>query len=75
MLKVAGVERQRGHVVLRFMAGDRVLAALGRALVREAAFNKVDLHNLCFAASLHQCPALTTQLHDSSYLSELTNEW
>ena len=48
MLKLAGVERQRGHVVLRFLAGDRASAALGRALVRETVLTKVKPYTLCF---------------------------
>ena len=41
VLKLVGVERSRGHAVLRFMAGGRALRALGRALAREQGMTKV----------------------------------
>ena len=41
MLKLTGMERSRGHAVLRFMAGGRALRALGRSVLREQSITKV----------------------------------
>ena len=41
VLKIVGLEKSRGLARLRFMVGGRVIAALGSALKREAALNKV----------------------------------
>ena len=42
LLRVVGAERARGRVRLRVLLGGRALAALGRALPREAALSKVQ---------------------------------
>ena len=42
VLKLVGLEKSRGQARLRFMVGGRVIAALGSALTREAALNKVS---------------------------------
>ena len=42
VLKLVGLEKSRGQGRLRFMVGGRVIAALGSALTREAALNKVS---------------------------------
>ena len=41
VLKLVGLEKSRGQARLRFMAGGRVISALGSALMREAVLNKV----------------------------------
>ena len=56
MLKIVGLEKSRGQARLRFMVGGRVLAALGSALKREVALNKVDLlHLMRVLAGLLSC--------------------
>ena len=56
VLKIVGLEKSRGQARLRFMVGGRVLAALGSALTREVALNKVDLLHFeggaCWVAQL-----------------------
>ena len=42
VLKLVGMERSRGHAVLRFMAGGRALRALGRSVLREQSMTKVQ---------------------------------
>ena len=42
VLKIVGLEKSRGLARLRFMAGGRVINALGTSLKREAALNKVS---------------------------------
>lgn len=42
LLRVVGAERARGRVRLHVLLGGRALAALGRALPREAALSKVQ---------------------------------
>lgn len=41
-LKLVGVEKTKGMVRLRFLAGDRVIAALGHSLLQESMLNKVQ---------------------------------
>ncbi len=56
VLKIVGLEKSRGQARLRFMVGGRVLAALGSALKREVALNKVDLlHSMKVLAGLLSC--------------------
>lgn len=42
VLKLVGLEKSRNQARLRFMVGGRVIAALGSALTRETALNKVS---------------------------------
>ena len=56
VLKIVGLEKSRGQARLHFMVGGRVLAALGSALKREVALNKVDvLHLMAGLPGLISC--------------------
>ena len=39
-IKIVGTEKKAGGVRLRFLAGDRLLRALGRMVAHESALNK-----------------------------------
>ena len=45
-IKIKSIERTKGMLRLRFVAGGRVFAAMGRYLAGEAALNKVCRHTL-----------------------------
>lgn len=63
VLKIVGLEKSRGQARLRFMVGGRVLAALGSALKREVALNKVDLlHMMAMLAGFFSCLPLDLAL-------------
>lgn len=51
VLKLVGLEKSRGQARLRFMVGGRVIAALGSALTREAALNKVGCFTIWYTSS------------------------
>lgn len=54
VLKLVGLEKSRGQARLRFMVGGRVIAALGSALTREAALNKVSCCTIWCTSSAWQ---------------------
>ena len=72
VLKIVGLEKSRGQARLRFMVGGRVLAALGSALKREVALNKVDLlHLMAVLAGLLSCLPLFLTLKATKALTNL----
>ncbi len=50
--QVAGATKQRGNVVLQFIAGGRALAALTDALMREARLTAVRIRFLASDATI-----------------------
>lgn len=72
VLKIVGLEKSRGQARLRFMVGGRVLAALGSALKREVALNKVDLlHLMMVLAGLLWLPAFGSCFKANKALTKL----
>ena len=66
VLKLVGLEKSRGQARLRFMVGGRVIAALGSALAREAALNKVSCFTIWCTSSAWSDQAD----HDDDYISD-----
>ena len=64
VLKLMGMERTRGHAVLRFMAGGRALRALGRSVLREQSMTKVRSTDGGLASHEHttRCRSLSSHL-------------